>query len=174
MASNKVLYVVIFVLVLVIVAGGFFVLGGNKAKVEPESGEQIVVNQPAAANNNEPLSEQPDKAKFSEYLTSAALAKLPAGVEFSPFAIIKTKVFSAGEKFCTSLEIKKTIPAGSIATAVYDVNAKDDVRPKSSFPQTVKTGGSVGCEDLQQPVGRYEYKIYLDDVLAAILPFEVK
>lgn len=36
-------------------------------------------------------------------------------------------------------------------------------------------GGSVGCSgSLEQPAGKYEYKIYIDDVLAVVLPFEVK
>jgi len=35
-------------------------------------------------------------------------------------------------------------------------------------------GGHTSCSYMTYPAGKYEYKIYVDDVLAAILPFEVK
>lgn len=176
MNNNKVLYVVIVVLLLIIVGGGAFWIGSNRANTKPEGDNRPVVDkvQPASDQEQQDLSGQPDKQKFDEYFTEAAVAKLPVGVEFSPFNVEKTSVINIGEQFCTTLSMKKQIPAGSFATAVYDVNAKQDVQPKSSFPQSIGPGGSIGCENLAWSVGKYEYKIYIDDVLAVVSPFEVK
>lgn len=130
---------------------------------------------PAAIEQAEQLSEQPDLAKFNEYLKKAELGKLPPGVQVGPpnFPIL-TKVFTAEDQFCSNLEIIKTIPASQIATAVYDVKAKIDIKPKSVFPMELKAGGTSGCEPLVYPAGKYEYKIYLEDILVAVLPFEVR
>lgn len=171
MTQNKILYAIIAVLVLIIIGGAFFIFIKPSTETE-ESGQPETNN--SQSTEGQAFSEQPNKQKFDEYFTSAALAKLPAGSKFDPFKIIKTNVFSSSEQFCTTLEIKKRIPAGGISTAVYDVNAKQEIQPKTSFPQELKTGGSVGCQDLAQSAGKYEYKIYVDNVLAVVLPFEVK
>jgi len=84
-------------------------------------------------------------------------------------------VFTSADQFCTSLEIKKTIPSGSFSVAIYDTVKKDYLQPKTVFPVELKKGGSVGCNGvIDQPAGKYEYKIYIDDVLTAVLPYEVK
>lgn len=177
MGSNKVLYAVIVVLLLVIVGGGAYWIGSGKNKPAVTDGSSQPVTedvQPVSEQSQQVLSEQPNQQKFNEYFTEAAVAKLPVGVEFSPFAVQKTDTFVTGEKFCTTLSMKKKILAGTLATSVYDVNSKQVVQPKSSFPQDVGPGGSIGCEDLSWPVGKYEYKIYVDDVLAVVDLFEVK
>lgn len=122
----------------------------------------------------EPLSEEPNKAKFDEYFTSAFLAKLPADAEFNPFGVVKTKIFTSSDQFCTSFEMKKTIPANSFSSAVYDKNNEEYAQPKSVFPMELKKGGSVGCEPLSFTAGKYEFKIYIDNVLTVVLPFEVR
>ena len=123
---------------------------------------------------NETLFERPNTEKFNEYLKEAYLAKLPAGAKFDPSGIIKTTTFTAGEKFCQSLSMKKDIPANSFGSEVYNIDTGEIVQSKSTFPQALKQGGSVGCEDLQYSAGKYEMKLYIDDILVAILPFEVK
>lgn len=122
------------------------------------------------------LSEQPNIAKFNGYLFSASLGKLPIGVRVGPSNFpVKTSIFSkATDTFCTNLEIKKLIPSGSWASAVYDTNSRQYIQPKSVFPIELKAGGSSGCSDLTMPPGNYENKLYIDDVLIAVLPFEVK
>jgi hypothetical protein len=137
-------------------------------------------SQPEAAADNT-LSEQPDKGKFNEYFTNINLAKLPAGAEFDPQKIVKTKIFAAVEQFCINMDMIKQIPANTLSSAVYDVNAKQDAQPRSgTFPQTLgpgpgqNMGNTVSCAPLEQAVGKYEYKIYINDSLVAVLPFEVK
>ena len=146
--------------------------------VQAESAENASHLETAVDNT---LSEQPDKSKFNEYFTDIHLARLSAGVEFDPQKIIKTNIFTAGEQFCTSLDMKKQIPANTLSSAVYDVNAKQDAQPRgAAFPQALgpgpgqNMGNTVSCEPLAQTVGKYEDKIYINDVLVAVLPFEVK
>lgn len=79
------------------------------------------------------------------------------------------------------MDMKKQIPANTLSNAVYNVNAKQDTQPRSgTFPQALgpcpgqNMGNTVSCAPLEQALGKYEYKIYIDDILVAVLPFEVK
>jgi hypothetical protein len=173
------------VITLLVVAVAFFVWqyfsGPKQSSTIETSG-----NQPPAANVPAPqapssqsqvtgqLSEQPNQAKYDEYFNSAKLGKLSQGQTFDPFKVVETNIFSLTDQFCTMLDIKKTIASGSLALAIYNTETKTDVNPKGVFPMEIKSGGSVGCEKLDQSVGKYEYKIYIDDVLAIVLPFEVR
>lgn len=185
MKNNKILYIVIIILVFALIGGGLFFFLSNKPgenSVPVTESPTSVPSTTATENENEMnLSEQPNQEKFNEYFIEAYLAKLPAGSEFNPWEIIKTKIFTAGEQFCTSLTMKKQIPANTLSTAIYDVSAKRDVQPRGGkFPQALgpvpggSAGPSIGCEPLMQSVGKYEYKVYMDDILVIVLPFEVK
>jgi hypothetical protein len=121
------------------------------------------------------LSEQPDKAKYEEYFKDFYIGKLPPGEQANPFNIPeKTTVFTSQDQFCTVGELKKTIPSGSLAIAIYDRAAGQDLNPKAVFPVELKSGGFMGNQPLDFPTGKYEYKLYVDDVLAINIPFEVK
>jgi len=183
MGNNKILYVVIVLLIAVIVGGGiYFILNKQGAKTEPTSQpptapapQPPVAGQTPVAPINQTFSEQPNQAKFNEYLTKANLGKLPANEKFNPFKVVATTVFTSADQFCTSLEIKKTIPSGSFSVAIYDTVKKDYLQSKTVFPVELKKGGSTGCSGVvDQPAGKYEYKIYIDDVLAVVLPYEIK
>ena len=121
------------------------------------------------------LSEQPDKAKYDEYFTEFYLGKLPKGTDANPSNVpVKTTVFTSEDQFCTVWTQKKDIPAGSFSGAVYDTVAKKDFEPKTAFPMAVNAGGHMGSQPLTYPPGKYEYKLYIDDLLVAVLPFEVR
>ncbi len=144
------------------------------------------------ANQNNPslpsqqLSEQPDQATFNAYFSDVFLAKLPGGVTFGSDAenranAVKTSVFNftAGDSFCTSFDVIKSIPEHSWANAIYDTNAKS--YPIPVYPQqALATGNTIGCESLligqneSIPVGNYEYKAYVNNILVIVLPFEVR
>ncbi len=124
-----------------------------------------------------PPSEKADAQKLSEYFKSFALAKLAIGKTVAPPKTVPTKttVFTSKDQFCTIAELKKDIPAGVLAAATYSIETQQYVSEKAVFPSVIKAGGSIGCggqNDL--PPGRYELKIYLDDVLAGVYPFTVK
>ena len=129
----------------------------------------------------EQLSEQPDKAKYDEYFTEFYLGKAPRGQQIpqihpgSP-GLIKTAVFIASEdEFCVVGTVKKAIPSGSFYIAVYDTVAKKDFVFKTvKFPEGLNVGSFGWVDDpINFPTGKYEYKVYIDDVLVAVVPFEV-
>jgi len=157
-----ILYIIIAILVLIIIAGAIYIL--TRKESSPE--EYIMPEQV--------FSEQPDQGKYNEYFTESYLGKLEEGVEFDPRKVSKTDTFIASDQFCLVLTLKKQVPANNLSGAVYDTNLEQDIQPKSGFPKEVGPGGMTGCENLAWPAGQYEYKIYIDDILATILPFEVK
>jgi hypothetical protein len=139
------------------------------------AGTTAVETTAAETQSTEQLSEQPDKAKYDEYFTEFYLGKLPLGTGANPSNLpAKTTVFTSEDQFCTVWTQKKDIPAGSISGAVYDTVAKKDFEPKTAFPMALNAGGHMGSQPLTYPPGKYEYKIYIDDVLVIVLPFEVR
>jgi hypothetical protein len=130
----------------------------------------------AEIQSTEQLSEQPDKAKYDEYFSEYYLAKIPVGTEMSSSNLpVKTAVFIASEdQFCSSMSLKKDVPAGSLSGAVYDTVAKKDFEPKAAFPMALKASNYTGSQPLKYPPGKYEYKVYIDDALVVVIPFEVQ
>ena len=131
----------------------------------------------------EQLPEQPDKAKYDKYFTEFYLGKLPRGQAMplgtpgSPGMPIKTAVFIASkDQFCPVGTLKKGIPSGSNCyIAVYDTAAKKDFLSKAIIPN-IKSAGGFGWneEPIGFPTGKYEYKLYVDDALVAVVLFEVR
>lgn len=175
--NNKILYTIIVLLLAIIVGGGtyyFLNQSGNKSDSGGPAGGGSGTASPSTSLENQTFSEQPDKNKFNEFFSDAYLGKLPVGAKFDPFKVIRANTYSAGEQFCIGLELKKIVPANTLGSAVYDVNTRQNVRPMAFFPKSVGPGGTMGCEGLQDPPGKYELKVYIDRALAVILPFEVK
>jgi hypothetical protein len=167
--KKSILYVIIAVLAVAVAGLAFLLWRGKTADIETAVA-------PAKTTPTEQVtySEQPDAATFAEYFSRGYLAKLPAGQAFDPRKIIKTTVFEQTDQFCMSLDIKKTIADGASSIAVYDVTNREDINPRAVFPHELKQGNSTGCESMDLPAGKYERKIYVDDKLAMVLPFEVK
>ncbi|MBI4119356.1 MAG: hypothetical protein HY456_00730 [Parcubacteria group bacterium] len=175
--SNKILYAIIVLLLAVVVGGGTYFILNRQGGIKTETGSQpTAVNQAPATPAGASLSEQPNKAKYAEYLSDIYLGKMAIGKKIGADGFpTKTNVFTAGtDQFCTMMTLKKTIPSGEVAIAIYDTVAKQDNQSKTVFPVELKAGGSGGCGSLTQPAGKYEYKLYINDVLASVLPFEVK
>lgn len=174
--NNKILYIIIAILVVIIIAGGIFIFVSINKPGKTISNQ----NQPAVNNQtpptNETLSEQPNQEKFNEYISEIYLGKMAVGKKIGTDGFPEqTNIFTtAKDQFCTMLTLKKTIPGGKTATAIYNTITKQYDQPKTNFPIELKAGGSGGCGTLTQSPGKYEYKLYIDDVLAAVLPFEVK
>jgi hypothetical protein len=164
--------------VIILAIGGYFIfVKQSSAPITTSAPAQVpeaATVQPTQGQGS--LSEQPNKAKYDEYLSDIYLGKMAIGKKIGADGFpVKTNIFTAGtDLFCTMMQLKKTIVSGHIVGAIYDTVAKQDNQPKTAFPMELKAGGSGGCSDLSQPVGKYEDKIYIDDVLAAVLPFEVK
>jgi hypothetical protein len=119
-------------------------------------------------------SEEPDKEKFNEYFSEAYLAKISNEDKSNPFKAVRTESFSAEDQFCTSLKINKTIPANRLSWSIYDVDAKKDMEPQNTVPVEIAPENGFGCTKLTYPAGRYEQRIYIDNVLVTTLPFGIK
>ncbi len=138
---------------------------------------QMWIPKPSSIPSPSPLtSNNPNTAKFNEFFSDFYLGKMAIGKVIGTDGFpTKTNIFTKGvDLFCTMMSVKKTIAAGHLAGATYDVNAKFNIQTKTSFPMEIAAGGSVGCTPLNEPKGRYEDRIYIDDVLVAAIPFEVK
>ena len=116
-----------------------------------------------------PLSEQPDKVTFDKYFTSMQIAKVPVGAEEPEDIQMNAYFFAPGEQlglfFTSTQEVL-------VRHEIYDVQAQKVVS-EGGAPRPVE-GNFGGWEPLDIPVGKYEYKVYADDVLVAIFPFEVR
>lgn len=164
-------------LLLIGVVIGVILLTGGRSEQRESSGPPAAQQPTTQAPPQQPeLSEQPDMAVYREYFDDIHLATLAEGsTEITgPQSLIPTTTFRLGMQFCTDATVHKAIPEGAYATAVYDTVVKINARPKVVFPYSLNLGGSAGCEDLPVGVGTYEYKIYVNDALAAVLPLEVR
>lgn len=126
------------------------------------------------------LSEQPNIAEFNKYFSEISLGKMPIGsTKLGPPDNMPTNadVFSkTTDQFCVSMTVFKDVPASIGASGVYDVVAKKftTAEPKATFPRALAQGNSTGCERITLPIGKYEYKTYINDILVSVIPFEVK
>ena len=125
-----------------------------------------------------PPSEKADATTLSEYFKSLTLGKLAIGKKVAPpkSVPVKTADFTASkDQFCIMAVTKKDIPAGVLAAATYSVETQLNVREKSASTELMKAGSEINCGSLTGlPPGRYEFKVYLDDILAGVFPFTAK
>lgn len=182
--NNKILYAVIVVLIAIVAGGGtYFFLNRQGVRTEtsvlPVASDKTpsgsgVSGQTAPTNGS--LSEQPNKAKFNEYLTDIYLGKMAIGKKIGTDGFpIQTGIFTRGvDQLCTMMTAKKTLASGNIAIAVYNAVSKQDDQPRIVTPMGLEIGGNGGCSSLTQSAGKYEYKFYIENILVAVLPFEVK
>jgi hypothetical protein len=115
------------------------------------------------------LSEQPDKVTFQKYFSEMGLGKIPTDGKFPQDLQRNATVFTAGDQICLYGNI---ILECQTRDAVYDVLAKKVIQ-EGGLPKPM-TGGFAGWEPLTIPVGTYEYKVYVTDILVAVFPFEVR
>jgi hypothetical protein len=115
-------------------------------------------------------SEQPDIATLRKYFKELGLGKLPAEVKDLPTELQKNAgVFTAGDQICLYGDI---ILECQLRNTVYDVIAGKVIN-EGGLPRPM-TGGFAGWEPLTIPVGKYEYRVYVDDILVGVFPFEVR
>ena len=171
MKNKKSIYKISGIVVLLVFMLGFILAGCTS---QNKTADETATASDETQSTGQ-LSEQPDKAKYDEYFTEFYLGKLPLGTDASPSNVpVETTVFTSEDQFCSVWTQKKDIPAGSFSGAIYDTVAKKDFKPKTAFPMAIDAGGHMGSEPLEYPPGKYEYKIYIDDVLVIVIPFEVR
>jgi hypothetical protein len=117
------------------------------------------------------ISEQPDQSTFRKYFSEMGLGRLPAGGQM-PFDFQKdVTIFAPGDNFrlyCTVIEDVQ------ISARYYDATTKESVTAAAPPSPYIAGKSYVGGETLTLPVGEYEYKVYVGDVLVAVFPFEVR
>ncbi len=123
-----------------------------------------------------PPSEQADALKFADYFKSFSLGKLALNKKVGPKSVpVKTTVFTGKDQFCVVADLKQDIPVGVLATALYSVETAQNVYEKSASTDVMNAGNTMSCNGPSKlALGRYEMKIYLDDVLAGVYPFTIK
>lgn len=185
MENKKSIYKISGILVLLVFMLGFILAGctaQNKTASEtttPQTETATATETTAVeTQSTDQLSEQPDKAKYDEYFTDFYLGKLPPGKQIGPPDNIPIKIvvfITSEDEFCVVINLKKDIP-GSFSFAIYDTVTKKDFTPKTVFPVALNVGGHAWADDptVVYPTGKYEYKLYIDDTLVAVVPFEVR
>lgn len=119
------------------------------------------------------LSEKPDEEAFKEYFSELGLGKLPENGKLPMDLKKNDNIFVSNGK--DQLVIYGNLLKDTkLSNAIYDVNAKTNIREKMEFPMVMKKGGFAGSEPVTIPAGKYEFKIWIGDRLVGVFPFEVK
>jgi len=114
-------------------------------------------------------SEQPDEATLKKYFSELGLGKIAPGGQL-PLSLEKNAtLFTAEDQIGLYGNILVECTPRHI---IYDTQAQKTVL-EGGFPYALK-GGFAGTGPVDIPAGKYEYKVYVDDTLVAVFPFEVK
>ncbi len=114
------------------------------------------------------LSEQPDMATFRKYFSELGIGKLPEDGK-PPLDLQKNaSVFAPGEKL---LLYGSAIQDITISSRYYNLETREAI-DGGQFVQ--KAGGFASGGTLSLPAGQYEYKVYVEQVLVGVFPFEVR
>lgn len=116
------------------------------------------------------LSEQPDKLTFQKYFSDMGLGRLPSGGKL-PFDLQKNvTIFTAGDDMRLYGTVVQEV---QISVRYYNVETGQVIKG-SDAPHPYPPGGFAGGETVTLPPGKYEYKVYVGDVLVAAFPFVVR
>jgi hypothetical protein len=160
------------------VSGAFGEIVGSSLQitVTPDTS----VSTPTATTPTATLSEQPDKATFQKYFSMTpapmGLGKILTSGNLPQELQQNVTVFAIGDQITLYGNIIKECQQPRYA--IYDVQAKKVIKEGGlSFPP-IQSGfdavGFISVDTLEAPIGKYEYKVYVSDVLVAVFPFEVR
>jgi len=128
---------------------------------------------PTATSTAPPtLSEQPDKATFAKYFSEMWIGRLPPGATSPADLERNVTVFAAGDNIY--LSCSTLVPQVPMLAKYYNVATKQSVTSNVGIPAQPKTGNFGSWAKLELSTGKYELKIYVDNVLVAVFPFEVR
>jgi len=116
------------------------------------------------------ISEQPNEETFKEYFSDMGLGILPPEGKLPMDLQQNVDIFKRGEQICTYGTIIKEV---LIQSAIYNPSAKKFAIEKGGYPKPLTQGGFAGCGPIDIAKGKYEYKIYVNDILVALFPFEI-
>jgi hypothetical protein len=127
---------------------------------------------PSPTPTSNPLatrSEQPDKATFQKYFSEMGLGKCPADAKSPQDIQRNVTTFTAGDYWTLYGTVIQEV---QVSAKYYDVATKQSGDAPAS-PMPLKVGGFASSSTLTLPVGKYECKVYVANVLVAVFPFEV-
>jgi hypothetical protein len=116
------------------------------------------------------LSEQPDQATFSKYFTDMGLGRMTPDAK-SPQDIQRNVTTFTAVDYITLYGT--VIQEVQISARYYSVATKQSVDAPAP-PTPLKVVGFGSSSTLNLLSGKYEYKVYIGDVLVAVFPFEVR
>ncbi len=114
------------------------------------------------------LSEQPETTAFRKYFTELGIGKLPEGGKLPLDLQKNASIFAPGEKL---LLYGSAIQDITISSLYYNLVTKEKV---DGDQIAQKAGGFASGGPLSLPAGKYEYKVYIDQALVGVFPFEVR
>lgn len=128
------------------------------------------VSTPTATTPDATLSEQPDTATFQKYFSAMGLGKCPADAKSPQDIERNVTTFTAGDYWTLYGTVIQEV---RISAKYYDVATKQSGDVPAP-PTPLQVGGFASSSTLTLPVGKYECKVYVGDVLVAVFPFEVR
>ena len=127
------------------------------------------VNTPTATTPAATLSEQPDKATFQQYFSEMGLGITPSDAKSPQDIQRNVTTFTAEDYFTLYATVIQEV---QVSAKYYSIATKQSTDAPSP-PMPLKVGGFASSSTLTLPVGKYEYKVYVANVLVAVFPFEV-
>jgi hypothetical protein len=116
------------------------------------------------------ISDEPDQATFQKYFSEMGLGRLPADAK-SPQELQRNVTgFTAGEQLTLYGTVIQKV---QISSKYYDMATKESFNAPAP-PTPLEVGGFASSSMFNLPIGKYEYKVYVGDVLVAVFPFEVR
>jgi hypothetical protein len=126
------------------------------------------VNTPTATTTAATLSEQPDKATFQKYFSEMGFGRMAPDAK-SPQDIQRNMTtFTAGDQLTLYGTVIQEV---QVSAQYYSVATKQSVDALASLT-LLKVGGFASSSNRTLPVGKYECKVYVANVLVAVFPFE--
>jgi hypothetical protein len=150
------------------ISGAFGEIVGSSLQITVTT--DTSVNTPTATTPGITLSELPDKATFQKYFSEMGLGKCPANAKGPQDIQRNVTTFTAGDYFTLYGTVIQEV---QVSAQYYDVVTKQSA-DAGAPPTALKVGGFASSSSLTLPVSKYEYKVYVANLLVAVFPFEVR
>jgi hypothetical protein len=115
--------------------------------------------------------DEQNKTLLDRYFVSIGLGKMSSEGEQLQVVEQGVGVFAVGDRFCIVGVVKEEV---NVTGMTFDLSVNKFKGSKYSHTDPLPKGGFAGYGLVEWPVGRYEFRIYVDGTLVASLPFKVR